>query len=46
MKVLIVEDNIKLGENLKQGLNQEGYAVELVADGLSAFKSKSQSRRV
>ena len=37
MKVLIVEDNIKLGENLKQGLNQEGYAVELVADGLSAF---------
>lgn len=38
MKILVVEDNIKLAENLKQGLSQEGYAVDIVHDGLSAEK--------
>lgn len=38
MKILVVEDNIKLAENLKQGLMQEGYAVDVIEDGLSAEK--------
>ena len=36
MKLLVVEDNKKLAENLRQGLMQEGYAVDLIEDGLSA----------
>lgn len=38
MKILVVEDNKKLGENVKQGLIQEGYAVDLIEDGLVAHK--------
>lgn len=38
MKILVVEDNTKLAENLKQGLMQEGYAVDLIEDGLVAEK--------
>lgn len=36
MKILVVEDNKKLAENLKQGLMQEGYAVDVIEDGLVA----------
>lgn len=36
MKILVVEDNKKLAENLKQGLTQEGYAVDVVEDGIAA----------
>ena len=36
MKILVVEDNKKLAENLKQGLIQEGYAVDVIEDGLAA----------
>ncbi|MCX6752503.1 MAG: response regulator transcription factor [Candidatus Nomurabacteria bacterium] len=36
MKILVVEDNKKLAENLKQGLMQEGYAVDVIEDGLIA----------
>lgn len=36
MKILVVEDNKKLAENLKQGLAQEGYAVDIIEDGLVA----------
>jgi DNA-binding response OmpR family regulator len=36
MKILVVEDNKKLAENLKQGLVQEGYAVDVLEDGLAA----------
>jgi len=36
MKILVVEDNTKLAENLKQGLMQEGYAVDIIEEGLSA----------
>jgi DNA-binding response OmpR family regulator len=36
MKILVVEDNRKLAENLKQGLMQEGYAVDIIEDGLVA----------
>ena len=38
MKLLVVEDNTKLAENLKQGLSQEGYAVDVIEDGLLAEK--------
>ncbi len=38
MKILVVEDNKKLAENLKQGLTQEGYAVDVIENGLSAEK--------
>ncbi len=33
MRVLVVEDEVKLGEAVKRGLEQEGYAVDLVHDG-------------
>lgn len=36
MKILIVEDNKRLAENLKQGLVQEGYAVDIIEEGLAA----------
>ena len=36
MKILVVEDNNKLAENLKQGLMQEGYAVDIIEDGEAA----------
>lgn len=36
MKILVVEDNVKLAQNLKQGLTQEGYAVDIIVDGLVA----------
>jgi len=36
MKILIVEDNTKLAENLKQGLVQEGFAVDIIENGTEA----------
>jgi DNA-binding response OmpR family regulator len=36
MKILVVEDNLKLAENVKQGFVQEGYAVDIIEDGLVA----------
>lgn len=36
MKILVVEDNTKLAENLKQGLMQEGYAVDVITEGPAA----------
>ena len=36
MKILVVEDNTKLADNLKQGLMQEGYAVDIIAEGPAA----------
>ncbi len=38
MKLLLVEDHKKLAENIKQGLVQEGYAVDIIEDGLEAEK--------
>ncbi|MDR1976713.1 MAG: heavy metal response regulator transcription factor [Campylobacteraceae bacterium] len=34
MKLLIIEDEIKLGNYLKQGLNEAGFVVDTAADGL------------
>ena len=36
MKILVVEDNKNLAENLKQGLMQEGYAVDVIEEGPAA----------
>lgn len=36
MKLLLVEDNQKLSASLKEGLGQEGYAVDCLFDGASA----------
>ncbi len=37
MKILIVEDNKKLAQNIKQGLLQEGYAVDVIENGQTAY---------
>ncbi len=36
MKILVVEDNKKLAANLKEGLEQDGFAVDCIHDGLEA----------
>ncbi len=36
MRILLVEDNQKLNASLKEGLEQEGYAVDSLFDGLLA----------
>ncbi len=36
MKILVVEDNLKLAKNLKEGLEQDGFAVDCIHDGLEA----------
>jgi two-component system, OmpR family, response regulator len=38
MKILVVEDNEKLGASLKRGLEDEGYAVDLAGDGKTALR--------
>ncbi len=44
MKILLVEDNAKLAENIKQGLIQEGYVVDTIEDGLVAERRILMSR--
>ena len=34
MRILVIEDNDKLAQSLKKGLQQEGYAVDTSSDGL------------
>lgn len=38
MKILIVEDEIKTGDYLKQGLGEAGYIVDLTRDGLDGMQ--------
>ena len=44
MKILLVEDNKKLSDNIKEGLEQEGFAVDCLYDGLSAERRISVNR--
>lgn len=44
MKLLLVEDEQKLAEAIKRGLELEGYAVDIVADGKKAFTRISLHR--
>lgn len=36
MKLLLVEDNTKLAQNIKTGLVQEGYVLDCIEDGIEA----------
>jgi two-component system, OmpR family, response regulator len=37
MRILVVEDEHKIGSSIKRGLEQEGYAVDLAFDGEEGF---------
>lgn len=43
MRILVVEDQIKMSSFLKQGLNEVGYAVDIAESGLSAESMASSS---
>jgi len=38
MKILLVEDELKMARAIRRGLEQEGYAVDVVADGNDAVR--------
>lgn len=44
MKILLIEDEEKLANALKRGLEKEGYAVDIVADGQKALSRISLHR--
>lgn len=44
MKLLLVEDNKKLSDSIKNGLEQEGFAVDCLYDGLTAERRISVNR--
>jgi two-component system copper resistance phosphate regulon response regulator CusR len=37
MKILVVEDEVKTGDYLRQGLVEAGFIVDLVRDGLDGL---------
>jgi DNA-binding response OmpR family regulator len=39
MKLLVVEDEVKLGRAIKAGLEQDGYAVDLAHDGEDGYNA-------
>ncbi len=43
MKLLLVEDETKLAEYLRQGLGEEGYVVDVAHDGVDGLHMASQS---
>ena len=44
MKILLVEDNKKLSDSIKEGLEQEGFAVDCLYDGATAERRISINR--
>jgi two-component system OmpR family response regulator len=44
MRILVVEDAVKLAQGLKKGLEAEGYAVDLLHDGFAARKRLAAAR--
>lgn len=44
MKILLVEDEKKLADSLARGLNQKGYAVDIIGDGKKALNRISLHR--
>jgi len=42
MRVLVVEDEIRMARMLQRGLSEDGYSVDLVADGLEAVWQASE----
>lgn len=43
MRILLVEDDAMIGESLKRGLRDEGYAVDWVRDGVAAIAALSDA---
>jgi DNA-binding response OmpR family regulator len=43
MRILLVEDEIKMARAIRRGLEQEGYAVDAVGDGEEALFRATQS---
>lgn len=41
MKILVVDDEVRIARAIKQGLEQEGYAVDMVHDGEDGYNSAS-----
>ncbi|HSW92527.1 MAG TPA: response regulator [Patescibacteria group bacterium] len=39
MKILVVDDEIRIARAIKQGLEQDGYAVDLAYDGEDGYNS-------
>ena len=42
MKLLLIEDEEKLGDYLRTGLTQEGFVVDLVHDGVEGLHQASE----
>ena len=43
MRILLVEDEIKMARAIRRGLEQEGYAVDTVGDGEEALFRATES---
>jgi len=41
MRILVVEDEPKIAKSIKQGLEQEGYAVDISYSGRDAYDKAS-----
>ena len=44
MKLLVIEDEDKLGDYLRSGLTQEGFVVDLVRDGVDGLHQASEGQ--
>ncbi len=44
MKILLVEDELKLAESIKNGLKQEGHVVDIISDGIEAEDRLSMNK--
>jgi DNA-binding response OmpR family regulator len=45
MRLLVVEDDVKMASLLKRGLEREGYAVDVAATGEDALWAGRRARR-
>jgi len=43
MRVLVVEDEVRMAELLKRGLGEEGHAVDIVHDGPGGVRMASET---
>lgn len=44
MRVLVVEDEVRMASMLKRGLEEEGYAIDLASDGIDGLWLGSENR--
>ena len=45
MRILVVEDDVKVAEFVRRGLTEEGYAVDVLHDGSDAATERIKERR-